>query len=246
MSVLSLKNGCRTEWPLIGNQKQWSWKAAREETEEPSATVVAQFRPWWKRPRSLCHHLTYSPVWNGSSCFFTVPHNGTKWLWLAKLQLAAKRPRCREREGVKRALQKREQCCHVINDTERACTLTIWADINITSFFLLQQRIREALTEATDGLGSHRLQKYLEVYTSQTRSQIGSKTKAVLWGGKKKYCSLVFNLSSSRGVNKYCVSDSLMSADIETPNFIRRLSDSALSGLKAAQAWQYANEVCLY
>ncbi|KAI4808119.1 hypothetical protein KUCAC02_000188, partial [Chaenocephalus aceratus] len=30
-----------------------------------------------------------------------------------------------------------------------------------------------------------------------------------------------------RGVN-YVVSDSLMSTDIETPNFIRRLSDSAV------------------
>lgn len=124
---------------------------------------------------------------------------------------------------------------------------SIWADINITSFFLLQQRIREALTEATDGLGSHRLHKYLEVYTSQTRSQIGSEAKAVLWGKKmkKKNCSLVFNLSSSWGVNKYFVSDSMMSAVTQTPNLIRRLSDSALSGLKATQAWQWGNEVCL-
>lgn len=80
--------------------------------------------------------------------------------------------------------------------------------------------------EATDGLGSHSLQKYLEVCTSHTRSQIGSLTKAV-FQLRKKYCSLVFNLSSSRGVN-YVVSDSLMSTDIETPNFIRRLSDSAV------------------
>lgn len=56
---------------------------------------------------------------------------------------------------------------------------------------------------------------------------------------RRENCSLVFNLSSSRGVNKYFVSDSLMSAVIETPNFIRRLSDSALSGLKATQAEQY-------
>lgn len=40
--------------------------------------------------------------------------------------------------------------------------------------------MREAPTEATDGLGSHRLQKYLEVYISQTRSQIGSITEALL------------------------------------------------------------------
>lgn len=37
-------------------------------------------------------------------------------------------------------------------------------------------------------------------------------------------------------MNKYFVSDSLMSAVIETPNFIRQLSDSGLSSLKAAQA----------
>lgn len=80
----------------------WKSKAmeledSREGTVEPPAHVVGQFRLWQKRPCFLCHHLTYSPVWNGSSCFFTVPHNGTKWLWLAKLQLAAKRPQCREK-----------------------------------------------------------------------------------------------------------------------------------------------------
>lgn len=180
-----------------------------------------------------------------------MPHNGRKWLWLAELQLAAKRPWCREkREKVWRRHCTRERTVLPCYEWYwESLHPSIWADINITSFFfffpfLLQQRIREAPTEATDGLGSHRLQKYLEVYTSQTRSQIGSITEALLWG-KKKYCSLVFNLSSSRGANKYFVSDSLMSALTETPNFIRRLSDSALSGLKAAQAWQYGKEVCL-
>lgn len=76
---------------------------------------------------------------------------------------------------------------------------SIWADINITSsfFFLFQQRIRESLTGAADGRGSHRLQKYPEVYTSQTRSQIGIRTEALLWRGKGsilKYILLTFLL----------------------------------------------------
>lgn len=64
-------------------------------------------------------------------------------------------------------------------------------------FFLFQQRIRESLTGAADGRGSHRLQKYPEVYTSQTRSQIGIRTEALLWRGKGsilKYILLTFNL----------------------------------------------------
>lgn len=163
-------------------------EGSRERTVKPQAPVVGQFRPWQKRPCFLCHHLTYSPVWNESSCFFTVPHNGTKWLWLAMLQLAAKRLRRREKKGKqvqRRYGRRRERCCLVISDAERERShSSIWAEINITSFFFCacvsQQTIREATTEATDGLGSHRLRKYLEVYTSQTKSQIGSRAEAVL------------------------------------------------------------------
>lgn len=94
--VLSLK--LLQDWVAANwKSKAMELEGSREGTVEPTAPVVGQFRPWQKRPCSLCHHLTYSPVWNRSSCFFTVPHNGTKWLWLAKLQLAAKRPQCREK-----------------------------------------------------------------------------------------------------------------------------------------------------
>lgn len=57
--------------------------------------------------------------------FFTVPHNKTKWLWLAELQLAAKKAsvQIEKAEGVKQRVQKREQFRHVISDTEIACTL---------------------------------------------------------------------------------------------------------------------------
>lgn len=48
--------------------------------------------------------------------------------------------------------------------------------------------------ETTDGLGSHIVHKHLEVYTSQTRSQIGSKTVAVLSerGKERKYLLTCF------------------------------------------------------
>ncbi|KAF0029399.1 hypothetical protein F2P81_018504 [Scophthalmus maximus] len=40
----------------------------------------------------------------------------------------------------------------------------------------------------------------------------------------------------ARGVNKYFVSDGMMSAVTETSNYMRRLSDSVQSGFQAAQA----------
>lgn len=121
-SVLSLKqlqDWVATNW----KSKAVELEGSREGTVEPPVHVDGQFKPWHKRPCSLCHYLTYSPVWNGSSCFFTVPHNGAKWLWLAELQCAAKGPQCREKWEKVWNRQKREQCCHVISDTERACTL---------------------------------------------------------------------------------------------------------------------------
>lgn len=106
--VLSLKwlqDWVATNW----KSKAVELEGSREGTVEPPAPVVSQFRLWQKRPCSSCHHLTYSPVWNGSSCFFTVPHNGTKWLLLAKLQLAAKRPQRREkREKLSKRHWRRE------------------------------------------------------------------------------------------------------------------------------------------
>lgn len=81
---------------------------------------------------------------------------------------------------MKQTLEKREQCRRVIIDAKRACILPSELIQTLPLFIcLLQQRLREALTEATDGLGSHRLQKYQEVCTSQTRSQIGCKAQAV-------------------------------------------------------------------
>lgn len=47
-----------------------------------------------------------------------------------------------------------------------------------------------------------------------------------------------FNLSSTRGLNTFFTIDSPMSAVTDAPNFIGRLSDSALSGLEGAQACQ--------
>lgn len=107
-------------------------------------------------------------------------------------------------------------------------------------FFQFQQRIWESLTGAADGRGSHRLQKYLEVYTSQTRSQIGIGTEALLWRGKEsilKYILLTFLLIffSPRRC-EYSVSDS--SDECGYRNFIRCLSDSTLSGLEGTQALQ--------
>lgn len=83
-----------TERLLIGNQRQRSGEGPAGRT----TPVVSRFRPWQrKRHWSLFHNLTSSPVWNGSSCFFlTVAHNGTKRLRLVQVQLAAKRPGCRE------------------------------------------------------------------------------------------------------------------------------------------------------
>lgn len=57
---------------------------------------------------SSCHHLTYSPAWNRSSCFCTEADNGTEWQGMATLQLAAKR--CLLQRGVKERSEGREQC----------------------------------------------------------------------------------------------------------------------------------------
>lgn len=96
---------------------------------------------------------------------------------MAELQFTVKRPECRVKgEGVKQTSQSREQCRRVISDRERERARTLPSELMIN----FRQRIRDAATGATDGPGSRSLHKYLEVYTSQTRSQIGSSTEAVL------------------------------------------------------------------
>lgn len=112
-------------------------------------------------------------------------HNGTKWPLLATLQQAAKRPRCKEmEEKVWSRHGGRENSAAMWSARELAPLHLSWYKHYFFFFFLFQQRIRESLTGAADGRGSHRLQKYLEVYTSQTKSQIGIRTEALLWRGK--------------------------------------------------------------
>lgn len=119
--------------------------------------------------------------------FFTVSHNGTKWLWLAQLRLAAKRPQCREEEKVWNRHCGRENSAAILSVIlrELAPFHLSWYK-HYFFFFLFQQRIREALTGATDGLGSHRLQKYLEVYTSQTQEARLAPELRLLFEGKHK------------------------------------------------------------
>lgn len=98
------------------------------------------------------------------------------------------------------------------------------------SFFSPGNKESEAPTEATDGLGSRSLWKYLEVYTSQTRSQIGSKASLFFEGEEekreRKNIAHLFLISLQVEVRISTLWVTAWWAPVtEAPNFIRRLSE---------------------
>lgn len=139
-------NRHRAGCTLTGNQKMlWSWKAAMEECWNLKR-LFAQFRPWRKRTSNMFHHLTYSPEWNGSSCFFSFMlfiylfYSATQWNKMAQAGQVPVRPWCtEERRNVwNRHCRRVLPCNHWCWESATELSPFHLSWINVHFFFLWQ------------------------------------------------------------------------------------------------------------
>lgn len=137
---LAVQSGQRNECSLIGNQKQWSWKATVKEQSNLKHSslnldhdkkgplfLVSPFNLFTRVELEQLFFFFF---------FFTAPHNGTEWLLLAMIQLAADdKASMKWTDGWKKI-----ESGAGFTDTVRAQSL-IYAEINNTYFSSLAVNI---------------------------------------------------------------------------------------------------------